>query len=172
MLRATVSLVTFVGAVGVSMHSLAGLSVEELAKLGLTGTELTPAGAIRAGNADGSIPEWRYEPLKAPAGYKPGMFHLDPFVGDTVLFTITAANYKEYADKLTSGQLKMFETFPNYKMNIYPSRRSAVYPEYDIKLRWKMRRVPKLSLTKKAMLPLKTPSYPGLSQFQRMATKR
>lgn len=132
-LRSTVKLVTLVGAVGISMHSLAGLSVEEVAKLGLTGSEFTPAGAIRAGNSDGSIPEWRYEPPKAPAGYKPGMFHLDPFAGDTVLFTITAANYKEYADKLTSGQQKMFETFPSYKMNIYPSRRSAVYPEYVYK---------------------------------------
>ncbi|TAL08114.1 MAG: DUF1329 domain-containing protein, partial [Porticoccaceae bacterium] len=90
----------------------------EIAKLGLEGTELTPAGAIRAGNADGSIPAWKDEPLKAPADFKPGTFHPDPFAADKPLFTITAANYKQYADKLTPGQQKMFETYPDYFMNI------------------------------------------------------
>ena len=45
---------------------------EELAKLGLEGTELTPAGAIRAGNAEGTIPAWKFEPIQAPAGWQPG----------------------------------------------------------------------------------------------------
>ncbi|MGD9984953.1 MAG: DUF1329 domain-containing protein [Porticoccaceae bacterium] len=100
---------------------------EELAKLGLEGTELTPAGAIRAGNAEGTIPEWKNEPLKTPADFKPGTYHPDPFAADKVLFTITAQNYKQYADKLTPGQQKMFETYPDYVMNIYPTRRSAVF---------------------------------------------
>jgi hypothetical protein len=102
----------------------------EIAKLGLEGTELTPAGAIRAGNADGSIPEWKNEPLKPPADFKPGTFHPDPFAADQVLFTITAQNYQQYADKLTPGQQKMFETYPDYFMNIYPTRRSAVFKPY------------------------------------------
>ncbi|GMU47499.1 MAG: hypothetical protein AMXMBFR26_22810 [Porticoccaceae bacterium] len=106
---------------------------EELAKLGLEGTELTPAGAIRAGNAEGTIPEWKNEPVKPPAGWQPGTYHADPFAGDQVLFTITAQNYKQYADKLSPGQQKMFETYPNYFMNIYPTRRSAVLSEYIYK---------------------------------------
>lgn len=105
----------------------------ELAKLGLEGTELTPAGAIRAGNADGSIPAWKDEPLKAPADFKPGTFHPDPFPADKPLFTITAQNYKQYADKLTPGQQKMFETYPDYFMNVYPTRRTAVYKTYIYK---------------------------------------
>ncbi|MGD9984954.1 MAG: DUF1329 domain-containing protein [Porticoccaceae bacterium] len=102
----------------------------EIAKLGLEGTELTPAGAIRAGNAEGTIPEWKNEPLKPPADFKPGTFHPDPFAADKVLFTITAQNYQQYADKLTPGQQKMFETYPDYFMNIYPTRRSAVFKPY------------------------------------------
>jgi len=105
------------------------LSSAELAKLGLNGTELTPIGAIRAGNAEGTIPEWKYEPIPVPPGFKPGDHHPDPFSGDKILFTITKENYKQYADKLTPGQLKLFEVIPGYKMNIYPSRRSAVYEE-------------------------------------------
>lgn len=38
--------------------AVAKVSPEEAAKLGLEGTELTPVGAVRAGNADGSIPAW------------------------------------------------------------------------------------------------------------------
>lgn len=106
---------------------------EELAQLGLERTELTPAGAIRAGNADGTIPEWKFEPTQAPAGWQPGTFHADPFAADQVALKITAQNYKQYADKLSVGQQQMFETYPDYFMNVYPTRRSAVFPEYIYK---------------------------------------
>ena len=105
-------------------------AAEELAKLGLEGTELTPAGAIRAGNAEGTIPAWKNEMLRAPAGWQSGTYHADPFAEDEVLFTITAANYKEHTDKLSPGQMKMFEVYPDYFMNIYPTRRSAVFKPF------------------------------------------
>ncbi|MEW5009117.1 MAG: DUF1329 domain-containing protein [Cycloclasticus sp.] len=125
--------VTFAGAmmlVGAAGSVQAKTTAEEFAKLGLTGTELTPAGAIRAGNAEGTIPEWKNEPLAVPADFKAGDYHADPFAADKVLFKITAANYKEHADKLTAGQQHMFETYPDYFMNIYPTRRSAVFKPY------------------------------------------
>ena len=103
---------------------------EELAKLGLEGTELTPSGAIRAGNAEGTIPAWKNEPVQPPPGWQPGGWHADPFPNDKVLFTITSENYREHADKLSPGQQKLFETYPDYFMNIYPTRRSAVYKQY------------------------------------------
>jgi hypothetical protein len=40
------------------LSAQAKVSPEEAAKLGIDGTELTPAGAVRAGNADGTIPAW------------------------------------------------------------------------------------------------------------------
>lgn len=103
---------------------------EELAKLGVTGTELTPAGAIRAGNAEGTIPEWKNEPITPPASFSAGMYHPDPFADDKVILKITAANYKEHADKLTAGQKQMFETYADYFMNVYPSRRTGVFKEH------------------------------------------
>lgn len=108
-------------------------SVSELAKLGLNDTELTPSGAIRAGNAEGTIPEWKNEPVKVPAGFKSGTFHADPFPSDKVLFTIRASNYGEYVDKLTIAQQNMFKTYPDYFMNIYQTRRTAVYKPYIYK---------------------------------------
>ena len=51
----------------------AGVPAEEAAKLG---KELTPLGAERAGNADGSIPAWTGEGIgEVPAGYQEGMHH-------------------------------------------------------------------------------------------------
>jgi len=110
--------------------ALAKATPEELSKLGVSGTELTPAGAIRAGNAEGTIPEWKNEAIVPPASFKAGMYHPDPFAADKVLFKITASNYKEHADKLTAGQQHMFVTYPDFFMNIYPSRRSAVFNKY------------------------------------------
>jgi hypothetical protein len=106
----------------------AKVSEAEIAKLS---TELTPLGGTKAGNADGSIPAWDGGITQAPAGYKVGDHHPDPFPGDKVLFEISGANYKEYADFLSDGQKKLFETYPEtFMMPIYESRRSASAPQF------------------------------------------
>jgi len=105
----------------------AKVSVADAAKLD---NELTPVGAVRAGNPDGSIPAWTGGITALPAGYNKGDHHGDPFGNDQVLYTITGANYKEYVANLSPGQVKLFETYPDtYKMPVYPTRRSASYPE-------------------------------------------
>lgn len=105
----------------------AKVSVAEAAKLD---NELTPVGAVRAGNPDGSIPAWTGGITALPAGYNKGDHHADPFGNDQVLYTITGANYKEYIANLSPGQVKLFETYPDtYKMPVYPTRRSASYPD-------------------------------------------
>ena len=91
--------------------------------------ELTPLGAIRAGNEAGTIPPWDGGIREPPPGYQPGHHLVDPFADDRVLFTITAANLAEHADKLSPGQLAMFERYPDtWRMTVYPTRRSASYP--------------------------------------------
>ena len=113
-----------------SPFTFAKVGPEEVAKLGVEGTELTPAGAVRAGNAEGTIPEWKNERVQAPSDFVVGEYHTDPFRDDKVLFKITAQNYSEYADKLTEGQKAMFKTYPDWFMNVYQTRRSAVYAPY------------------------------------------
>ena len=112
-------------------------SAADVAKLGLTGTPLTPVGAERAGNKDGTIPEWKGGITTPPAGYKVGMHHPDPFPGDKPLFTITAQNLKQYEGKLGAGQIAMFGKYPDWKMVVYPTRRSASFPQrtYDMTIK-------------------------------------
>ncbi len=106
----------------------AKITEAEAAKLS---AELTPMGAVKAGNADGSIPAWTGGITEVPAGYSVGDHHPDPFADDKPLFTITASNYKEYAEFLSEGQKKMFETYPDtYRMPIYETRRSGSFPQF------------------------------------------
>ena len=117
-----------------ALPTWAAVSPQEAARLG---ADLTPLGAEKAGNADGTIPEWTGG-IKSPAdagfpSYKTGQHHPDPFAQDKPLFTITAANAGQYAGKLTEGHKKLFETYKDYKMIVYPTRRSAAFPQriYD-----------------------------------------
>ncbi len=93
------------------------------------GKTLTPMGAIKAGNADGTIPEWTGGITKPPANWQPGTIEVDPFPEDKVKFTITAANMAQYEDKLPEGLKALLKRYPSYKMNVYPTRRSASYPD-------------------------------------------
>jgi hypothetical protein len=118
-------------AFGMTANLSAQPSPDEIAKLG---NELTPMGAIKAGNEDGTIPAWEGGIATPPAGWEKGTHYIDPFADDDVLFTITAANMDQYADNLTVGQKALLTTYPDtYKMKVYPTRRSAAFPQriYD-----------------------------------------
>ncbi|MDN3651379.1 DUF1329 domain-containing protein [Thalassotalea ponticola] len=111
-----------------SASASAKVSPEEAAKLG---KELTPMGAEAGANADGSIPAWTGGITQAPAGYKVGDHHPDPYPTDKVQYTVTAQNAAQYKDVLTPGQMKLFELYPDtFKMNVYQTRRSASYPQH------------------------------------------
>jgi hypothetical protein len=93
---------------------------------------LTPMGAVRAGNKDGSIPEWRGGIQFPPSSYKqPGQHHPDPFPGDKPIFVITAQNMGKYENHLSDGQKALFKTYPDtFKMPIYKSRRTGAAPQW------------------------------------------
>ena len=102
---------------------------EEIARLG--GPEFTPIGAERAGNAEGTIPEWTGGVTEPPSGWEPGMKRPDIFGDDEILFTIDAGNVDQHADKLTPGQIALVKSYEGYRMDVYPTRRSCAYPEAD-----------------------------------------
>lgn len=110
--------------------SHAAVTETEAARLGQT---LTPLGAEKAGNADGSIPAWNGGIATPPADYKPGAHHPDPFAGDQPLYTVTPANLAQHEARLTAGHLAMFKAYPDYKLVVYPTHRSASNPQriYD-----------------------------------------
>lgn len=107
----------------------AAVSAEQAKEL--DGPVLTAFGAERAGNKEGTIPAYTGEAIKIPACYdskEPGNY-CDPW-DDKPLFTITAENAAQYADKLTAGQSEMLKKYPEFKMHIYPTRRTMIYPKY------------------------------------------
>ena len=70
--------------------------------------------------------------LTKAAGMEPDLNNLVTQIGVDNLqprLTITAENYKEHADKLTEGYKKLFELYPSYEMIVYPTVRTAFYPE-------------------------------------------
>ena len=93
------------------------------------GKDLTLNGAIKAGNADGSIPAYEGGITTPPAGYQPGVHHINPFAGDKPLYVISGQNAEQYKAKLTLGQLAMLKAYPTYKLQVYQTRRSCSLPE-------------------------------------------
>jgi hypothetical protein len=108
-------------------NAFAKVPESELARLG---QDLTPTGAEKAGNADGTIPAWTGGLTEPPPGFVEGGFMVNPFPEDKPLFTITAANVDQYADKLAPGQVALFRKYPaTYKMNVYQTRRTTALPD-------------------------------------------
>ncbi|MBA3564312.1 MAG: DUF1329 domain-containing protein [Gammaproteobacteria bacterium] len=115
---------------GVSPAAIAAISDEDADRLG---DELTPLGADPGASADGSIPAWEGGVTsQADAGFpdfETGGHHPDPFDNDEIGFHIDADNMAEYAELLTPGQQAMLEAYPTFRMNVYPTRRSAAFPQ-------------------------------------------
>jgi len=110
-----------------ALSAQAAVSADEAAKLK---SELTPFGAEKAANKDGSIPAWTGGYTTPIPGDKPGGTRGDPFKDDKPLFSITAKNVDQYADKLADGTKAMFKKFPDYRIDVYPTRRSAAAPQW------------------------------------------
>jgi hypothetical protein len=96
-------------------------------------TTLTPLGAERAGNADGSIPAWTGENLPLPPGGGPYGLLPDYFAADAKIVTINAANMAQYQDRLAPGIQTMLTKYPDFRIDVYPSHRTAIAPQqvYD-----------------------------------------
>jgi len=118
--------------------ALGKLTPEELAQLETT---LTPMGAIRAGNADGSIPAWTGSMYGLPAGLQwggPGTPYPDPYADEKPLFTVTAANMEQHRERLAPGLIAMLETYPEtFRIPVYPSHRDGRFDDrYHAKIRY------------------------------------
>ncbi|WP_431021669.1 DUF1329 domain-containing protein [Ectopseudomonas guguanensis] len=110
-----------------SAPTFAAVSAEQAEALGTT---LTPYGAEKSGNADGSIPEWQGG-LPVDAGTVANGFRSDPYASEKPLFIIDASNYTQYQDKLSPGQVAMFKRYPEtYKMPVFTTHRSAGLPDF------------------------------------------
>jgi len=112
----------------VSLPVSAEMAADEVARLGV---DLTPLGGEKAGNAAGTIPAWDGGLTQAPSGYTDGGYYVDPYAGDGITVTITSGNMGEHADNLTEGHKALLKTYPDtFKMNVYPTHRSAAAPQH------------------------------------------
>ena len=110
-----------------ALPAMAAVSAEEAAKLK---TDLTPLGGEKAGNKDGSIPAWSGGYTTHIAGDKPGGRRGDPFKDEKPLFSITAANMAQYADRLSDGQQALLKKYPDYRIDVYKTHRTAAAPQW------------------------------------------
>ena len=114
-----------------SHSALAKVPADKAAQLGTT---LTPVGAVEAGNKEGTIPAWKGGMLKLPAAFanykkESGQHYPDPFPEDKPKFKVDASNVKQYAAMLPAGAVKRLELHPKLYYNVYPTRRTATYPD-------------------------------------------
>lgn len=97
----------------------------DIARLGV---DLTPVGAEKKGNGS-DIPSWKGG-LKHSKVHVSGDFHKNPYYREKPLFVINQKNMEEHKARLSMGSQKLLTQFPSMEMPIYPTHRSASYPEY------------------------------------------
>jgi hypothetical protein len=105
----------------------AAVTAEEAAQLKTT---LTPFGAERAGNAEGTIPAWEGGYTKVPEGYKNSDHRPDPFADEKPLFSITGKNMDQHKEKLAHGIQFLLKKYPDFRVDVYPTHRTAAAPQW------------------------------------------
>lgn len=111
-------------------NTQAGVSDTEALQLGAS---LTPFGAEKAGNRDGTIPPYTGGlPVNDfPPDFQKGSGRwTNPFPNEKPLYSITGRNMGEHANKLSESSKALFRLYPAYRMDIYPSHRSVSYPAW------------------------------------------
>jgi hypothetical protein len=120
-------IVTAIALTALTAAAQAAVSPEEAKQLGTT---LTAVGAEKAGNKDGTIPEYGGG-IKAPADFKAGSgFRPDPYANEKPRLTITGKELAANADKLTAGTQELLKRYPTMRIDVYPTHRTAAVPAF------------------------------------------
>jgi hypothetical protein len=95
------------------------------------GTSLTAIGAEKAGNKEGTIPEYSGGLTTAPAAFKPGSgIRPNPFADEKPRLAIDAKNMAQHADKLTDGTKALLQKHATYRVDVYPTHRTVAFPKF------------------------------------------
>lgn len=104
----------------------AGVSADEAKQLGTT---LTPIGAEKAGNKDGTIPAWTGGMTTLPPKFEKGSSkRVDPFADEKPRLVITGKDLAAHADKLTEGTKELLKRHATMRVDVYPTHRPAYFP--------------------------------------------
>lgn len=89
--------------------------------------DLTPVGAERAGNRDGSIPAWKAGSL-SDEEHKAWMNSIN---AEEPLFQIDSKNLAQHKALLSPGLVAMFERYPaTFTLPVYRTHRTALQPQW------------------------------------------
>ena len=93
----------------------------------------TALGGDEKANADGSIPAWNGGLKDLQPGFARGKHHPDPFAAEKPILRIDKTNVGQHAERLSAGLEALIANYPNYYVNVYPSHRTAAFPQsvYD-----------------------------------------
>jgi hypothetical protein len=105
--------------------AFAAVSADEAKQLGTT---LTAVGAEKAGNKDGTIPEYTGGLKDIPGVQKRSGIRPSPFEGEKPRLVIDAKNVAQYADKLTEGTKELIKRYPTMRLDVYPTHRVVALP--------------------------------------------
>lgn len=109
----------------ISPVTMAAVPAEQAAALKTT---LTPFGAERAANKEGTIPIWDGGTKIAP--FTDGKIP-DPFATEKPLFSINPQNVDKYGDKLSDGVKALMTKYPStFRVDVYPTHRTASAPQW------------------------------------------
>ena len=103
------------------------VSPQEAARLN---SDLTPLGAERAGNQAGTIPAWNGGYTKVWPGYQSGQPRPDPFAAEKPVLSISAQNLSSHEAQLSEGVKVLLKRFPSYRLDVYPTHRTAAAPDW------------------------------------------
>ena len=113
-----------VAALAAAIPASAAVMQDEAKQLGAS---LTAVGAEKAGNKDGTIPEYSGQ-LSGGAAPKGGT-RPDPFAADKPRLQITGKSLQGQDDKLTAGTRELLKRYASYRVDVYPTHRSVVLPK-------------------------------------------
>jgi len=106
--------------------ALAAVTAEEQKQLG---ANLTPTGAERAGNKEGTIPEWSGGLTAPPPTFQKGSNKRpNPFEDEKPRLVITGKDLAAHADKLTEGTKELLKRHPTMRLDVYPTHRPVYFP--------------------------------------------
>ena len=113
---------------GCAIAAQAAVSADEAKALGTT---LTPIGAEKAANKDGSIPAWTGGLTTPPAGFKAGDgIRPNPFASEKPKTVIDAKNMGQYSANLTEGTKALLQKYPTFRVDVYQTHRTVAFPKF------------------------------------------
>lgn len=132
------------------------------AEIASLGGELTPVGAQRAGNADGSLPAWSGGTAVPQGDWSYGKARGDfwKHKGEKPILTIDVSNVDQHAARLSPGQVAMIKQMKGYEIRVYPAHRECSYPDFVLENTKTGAKISKIAADGWSLEDAKLPSVP------------